>query len=133
MGLVGRKIDMIDPDVGRELDTNSVDRGQTFLNFEVSDDDILLPQNPQTDTNQSCFGTLVGRIRDCKLFCDLLAPPLPTIDLFDPTATASLPVIVPVTTTILAMSSATADLSAASDETVVVAPPLPPLVLFSTN
>lgn len=53
MGLVGREIDMIDPDVGRELDTNSVDRGQTFLNFEVSDNDILLPQNPQTDANQS--------------------------------------------------------------------------------
>lgn len=59
----------------------------------------------------------------------LLAPLFPITDLLDPTGTASLPVIVPVTTTILATSSATADLSAANDETVVVAPPLPPLVL----
>lgn len=51
--LVSGKIDVIDPDVGRKLDTDSVNRGQTFLDFEVSDDDILLPQNPQTDTNQS--------------------------------------------------------------------------------
>lgn len=53
---------MIDPDVGRKLDTDSVDRGQAFLDFEVSNDDILLPQNPQTDTNQSYFGTSIGRI-----------------------------------------------------------------------
>lgn len=59
MGLVGREIDMIYPDVGRKLDTDSVDRGQAFLDFEVSNDDILLPQNPQADTNQSCFGILV--------------------------------------------------------------------------
>lgn len=51
--LVSGKIDMIDPDVGRKLDTDSVNRGQTFLDLEISDDDILLPQNPQTDTNQS--------------------------------------------------------------------------------
>lgn len=130
MVLVGGKVNMVDPDVGCKLDTDCVDGSQTFLDLEVPDDDVLLPQDSQANTDQS-YNQEISRlaIRNLESYNHLLAPPLPRIDLLDPTATASLPLMVPVTITILATSSATADLRAASEETVVVAAPLPPLVL----
>lgn len=62
---------------------------------------------------------------------NILAPFFPTIVLFDPTLTFTEPVMVPETTMTLATSSlVTASVNWASVETVVVAPPFPPVVLW---
>lgn len=60
-------------------------------------------------------------------------PLRPIIDLLEPTMTLAAPVMVPETTTIRGVVSATALVSAANVLTVTVEPPFPPDVLRAGN
>jgi hypothetical protein len=55
------------------------------------------------------------------------------MDLFEPTWTLALPEMAPLTTTMAGFAEPTAAVKAARLETVVVVPPLPPVVLIQPS
>ena len=125
---------VVDPHVGRRLNANPVSVcREDVLADNIANDHIGLLPDKQPNSDE--FYEIVKSLTSSRPSIHILAPGSPMIDLFEPILTCTSPVIVPEMTMILAVVSsflalfATA-VNSARVETVVVTPPLPPVVLL---
>jgi hypothetical protein len=127
VGSIVAQVYVVDPDIGRIFDRDSVFICCSHvLVHRVTDDDVCHIQDGETNTNDLLTSSEdIPSNRDERN----LLPLRPMIDLLDPTKIFLAPEMVPETTTIRGSSPVTALSSASRVDTVTVVPPLPPEVL----
>jgi hypothetical protein len=128
---IARQINMVDPDLGSRLYSDSIACfGEDFGNFDVSDNDVGYINDTQAYSLKSYdkekevkHGDASNKISNSQ------EPAAPRTDVFDPISTTVFPVIVPLIITTLGSSPLTAAVSSSKEVTRVTFPPDPPLVL----
>lgn len=129
MILVCVQLNVINPDVlsGRTLHSNRINWCLCFADLEVADDNVVSIQYSETNADKTC--DCVSQRAQSTTSTKNSLPLRPKIEVFEPTRTATFPVIVPEIMTILGASPVTAVISAARVVTMVTGPPRPPEVL----